>query len=266
MRIKIKKVIMGLGFLLTVTSIAFSQAGTDSGIKKTGIHMGFSYINLEDKALNNAMHKGTGFSGGWYLELLNNRSVRVFDLVLGSGFLKSYFENETATYRFSGSARYRWLRNISGTPKDLNIYLGGRGEFKTAIEYFDNWDESHFYWLTSYSLGIDFRFNYSFASSNTIMIEGDMPVFSFVSRPPADFHYTQSSSALRDVLKDLNYNLGFLLPGKYIDINFRVKYSFRNSKRLMPALYWKINYQSIEKNGSDNMKYLDQTIGVEYIF
>lgn len=266
MRSKIKKVIMATGFLLSITSITFSQASTDSRIKKTGLYVGFSYANLADKALNNIVHEGLGIVGGCYLEFSDTRTIKVFDLELGSGFLKSDFESEASSYRFSGSARFRWLHSPCYFSSDLNIYIGGNGEIKTAIEYFDNWDESHFYWMSAYSAGIDFRLDYSFGSNSRILIEGNMPVFSFVSRPPAEFLFTQSSPSLKDVLKDLNHDLGFILPDKYLDINFHVRYSFRNSKKFMPSIYWKINYLNIEKDDSDKLRYFDQAIGVEYVF
>ena len=257
---------MVMVILLTVTSITYSQQGTDAGIKQAGLNLGFSLINLEDKALNNVTHNGIGLSGGFYLERSDNRSVRFFDLELGSGFLKSDFENETATYRFSGSAGFSWLADLSKTSTGLNFYFGVRGEIKTAIEYFDNWDESHFYWMTAYSAGIGFRFDYSFWTRSRILIEGDMPVFSLASRPPAEFLYTQASPSLKEVLGDLNYDLGVLFPGSYVDLNIQVKYSSRNPKKFMPSIFWRLNYLNIEKSGSGNLKYIAQTIGVEYIF
>ena len=254
------------GIFSSVLSFATSRHESDTGTKQTGLCLEFSHISFVDKALNNAIHRGTGILGGWYLEKSKNGSVMVLDMELGSGFLKSDFESETASYMFSGSAGFRWLRDASPSSGDINVYMGGRCALKTAVEYFDNWDESHFYWMTSYSAGIDFRLDYSFGPFSTIRIEGDMPVLSLVSRPPSDFLFTQSSPAPGDVLKDLNHDLAFISPGKYTDINFHVKYFLRNRERRMPAIYWKINYLNIEKNDSDNLRYFDQAIGVEYIF
>ena len=266
MKTMIKKIMMIPVIFLCVANITFSQLETGDRINQCGFQLGFAHINLEDKALNNAMHKGAGLYGAYYLERTNARAVKVLDLELGSGFLKSDFENETSTYMFSGSAGFSWLSNLLRTSGNTDIYLGGRGEIGTAIEYFDNWDESHFYWMTSYSLGIDFRLEYSFGDNSMISIGCDAPILSLISRPPAEFLVTQSSPALKDVVKDLNHDLEFLAPGKCLDINFGVKYSLRNSKKFIPAIFWKLNYLNIDKNGSGKLKYIDQTIGVAYIF
>ncbi|MFC2115367.1 hypothetical protein ACFLTU_02775 [Bacteroidota bacterium] len=266
MKRMIKKIMLVIVILIELPNTAFSQNVNDNDRKQSALQLGLSIINMEDNALNNVMHSGSGIFGAWHLERSDNKSVKDFDLEFASGFLKSDFESETATYRFSGSAGFSWLRNLSKNSSDLNFYLGGKGEIKTAIEYFDNWDESHFYWMTAYSAGIDFRFDHSFGTNSRIRIEGDMPVFSLASRPPAEFLYTQSSPSLKSVLGDLNHDLGVLFPTSYLDFHLQVKYSLWNPKKFMPAIFWKLNYLNFNKGVSNSMKYIDQTIGVEYIF
>jgi len=253
-------------FLFMISFDAVSQEGADTRRKLSGFHFGMSYMNLKDEVLNNVIHKGTGILGAIYLERSDKTSVKRLDLELQSGFLKSNFESEASSYLFSGSAGFRYLRNLYYADPGIKFYLGGKVKIGTAIEFFDNWDESHFYWITAYSIGAGFRFDYSFGDNSKIQIEGDLPVFSLVSRPPAEFLYTQSSPALPDVLKDLNHDLRLLSPARYQDLSLQVKYSLRNPKKFVPAIFWRLCYLSTNKDGSGKLKYISQTFGVEFIF
>jgi len=87
-----------------------------------------------------------------------------------------------------------------------------------------------------------------------------------ISRPPAEFLYTQSSPALHDVLKDINQDLRFLSPLMYRDFNIQLKYSLRKPKKFVPAIFWRLNYLSIKKDGSAQLKYINQTFGLEFRF
>ena len=252
--------------LFMICCASFSQERADTHRKLSGFHFGISYMNLKDEVLNNVIHKGNGILGAIYLERSDNMSVKRLDLELGSGFLMSNFESEASSYLFSGSAGFRYLRNLSYADPGFKFYLGGKVKIGTAIEYFDNWDESHFYWITAYSIGADFRLDYSFGDKSKIQIEGDLPLFSLVSRPPAEFLYTQSSPALPDVVKDINHDLRFLSPARYQELNLQVKYSLRNSKKFVPSIFWRLSYLSINKDGSGKLKYINQTFGVEFIF
>jgi hypothetical protein len=262
-----KRMITGLMvILLMISCAAFPQERADTPRMLSGFHFGMSYLNLKDEVLNNAIHKGSGISGAIYLERSDNMSVKRLDLELESGFLKSNFESEASSYMFSGSAGFTYLRNLCHAEPGIRFYLGGKVKTGTAIEYFDNWDESHFYWITAYSIGAGFRIDYSLGNNSKIRMEGDFPVFSLVSRPPAEFLYTQSSPALPNVIKDLNHDLRLLSPARYQELNLRLKYSFGNPKKFVPGVFWRLSYLTVDKDGSGKLKYLNQTFGVEFIF
>jgi hypothetical protein len=261
-----KSIILFSVILFKLSCSTFSQAKEDTGRTRAGFQMGISHMDLKEQSLNRATHNGPGIMGGLHLERSNTRSIKMLNMELGSNFLRSRYEGETSSYRISGSASFSYLRNIIHEAPPWNFHLGGKVKAFSAIEYFDNWDESHFYWITSYSFGADLRLTYSFGDNSIIQLEADFPLFSLVSRPPAKFSDTQSSPALRDVLRDLNRDLRILSPEAYRNFTIQLSYSLRSPKKFVPAIFWRFNDMYINKDGSGQLKSRGHTLGLKFRF
>lgn len=253
-------------FFLKINCLTFSQVQENASTKLSGFQIGISHTALKEESLNRAVHNGPGLTGDIFLERSNGKSLRTWNMELASGFLKSDFEREASSYLISGSVSFSYLKGLVNGPPAYRFHLGGKVKAASAIEYFDNWDESHFYWITSYSLGADLRFTYSFGSNGSISFEADFPLVSLVSRPPAKFFYSQSSPAFLDVLRDLNQALSFLSPRAYRNISFQLTYFFRNPKKFIPAIFWRFSDMYMNDNGTGQMKYIRHTLGVKYRF
>ena len=261
-----KSVIVLIVIVFRINCPAFSQVQTAIARKESGFHIGISHIDLREESLNRAIHKGPGISGAIYLERVDPGSVRRFHLVLGSNFLKSDYEGEISSYLISGSASFSYLRSLRiGNPL-FSFHLGGNVRAGSAIEYFDNWDESHFYWITSYSLGADFKFSYSFRRNSRISIEADLPFLSLISRPPKNFLYTQSRPAIPDVLKNINQDLKFQSLGSYRNFTIQLQYSLRTAKKIVPNIFLRFSDMCLNREGQSQVKYYRQTIGLEFRF
>lgn len=261
-----KPLFVCLAILLRISCSTFPQVNEDAGNRLSGMQIGISHMDLQEQSLNRAIHRGPGLMGAFYLERSNNKSLTLLNMELGSNFLRSNFESETSSYMFSGSVSFSHLRNLALKNPALSIQLGGKAKAGSAIEYFDNWDESHFYWISAYSLGADFRFTYSFGRNSRIGIEADFPILSLVSRSPSGFSNTQMSPALPDVFKALNRDLRFMTPGGYRNLNIQLRYSLRNPKKFIPAIFLRFNNLYVNKDGSAPMKFIHHTMGVEYRF
>lgn len=252
--------------LLRISCSTFSQVQADQKIKQSGFYLGISQTSLKEESLNRALHKGPGLMGAIYLERSKGKSLKKLNLELESNMLKSDFETEISSYLISGSARFSYLRNLFNTAPGFSFNLGGNFNAGTVIEYFDNWDESHYYWITSYSFGAEVRFTYTFGNNRRIDLEAGVPVLSLVSRPPDRFLYTQSSPALTDVLKEINQDLNFLTPQAYGNFTIQLKYSPGKPKKFVPAIFWRLSDTYNNADGSGRMKCISHTIGVEYRF
>lgn len=261
-----KTVIMITVICFRITCLSFSQVQGNIPGKGSGFNIGISHIDLREGSLNRAIHRGPGLTGAVYLERTNPQSLKRFNMELGSEFLRSDFEGETSSYLISGSASFSYLRNLRTVEPVFSVHLGGKVKAGSAIEYFDNWDESHFYWITSYSVGADLKLSYSFGKNSRITFEADFPVVSLVSRPPAKFLYTQSSPALHDVLKDINQDLKFQSFGGYRDFTFQLQYSLRKPKRFVPNTFLRYSDAFLSNDGRGQVRYIRQSIGLEFRF
>ncbi|MGW8313951.1 MAG: hypothetical protein ACWGNV_00010 [Bacteroidales bacterium] len=261
-----KSVIIIAVICFRITCLSFSQVQVDIPEKGSGFHIGISHIELREGSLNRAIHRGPGLTGAVYLERTKPQSLKRFNMELGSVFLRSDFEGETSSYLISGSASFSYLRNLRFMNPVFSMHLGGRVKAGSAIEYFENWDESHFYWITSYSIGADLKFSYSFGRNSRITFEADFPVLSLVSRPPDKFLYTQSSPALSDVLKDIHQDLEFQSIGGFRDFTFQLQYSLRKPKKFVPNIFLRYSDRCLNKDEQGQVKYIRQTIGLEFRF
>ncbi len=261
-----KPLVVCFMILLRISCPTFSQENTDTGSKYSGFQIGISHMDLQEQSLNRAIHRGPGLMGAYYLERSNSKAMTLLNMDLGSAFLRSNYESETSSYMFSGSVSISHLRNLAIKNPALSFHLGGKAEAGSVIEYFDNWDESHFYWITAYSLGVDLRFAWSFGRNSRIGLEVDFPVLSLVSRPPSSFHSTQMSPSLPDVFRELNRDLRLMSPGGYRNLNIQVKYSLRNAKKFVPSIFLRFSEMYVDKDGSGSVKFINHALGVEYRF
>ena len=163
----------------------FPQTSDENKTKKTGLLVGISHNQLSESLLNNLIHKGGGLNIGFDREIRKDNSIRQIELIFGSDFLKSRYEKEIASYHFNSSFIYSYLFEIlHSSQSSRTIYLGGIASADMNLEYFDNWDENHYYWLTSYSLGGNLRLENPVFNTNRFQLEVDIPFISLVSRPP----------------------------------------------------------------------------------
>lgn len=234
--------------------------------KMSGIRFGVSYNELQEVALNRILHKGSGFTGGWFLEKSIGKTVRYFDLQLATIMLKSPFEKEISTYHFNIPASFHYLFDIYRGIPSTGFYAGGFAKMSLNIEYFENWDENHFYWLTAYSLGPDFRIEHCFPWKHKLLVEANLPVIALISRPPSNIMEIQSKTGLFNVAKKIHENPSVAFIDKNLEINFRARYSFTESKKIQPKLFWQIHYISNQIHNSERLKMINYSMGVEICF
>ena len=141
--------------LITISSVA--QTAGELYHNYSGLSLGLAFNEMKEASINKAVHKGPGIFIGFFHEQNKGRIVHRFEFLLASHFMKSKFEDEIASYNFTGTLRYRYLYNVCDPRNCQPLYLGGSINLNTQITYFDNWDENHFYWNTAYSFDFDSR-------------------------------------------------------------------------------------------------------------
>ncbi len=260
-----------LPFVLIVVFFIFidnlsAQRSDDSQIKFSGIKLGYSYNELQEGSLNRLIHGGSGFFAGWFTEKLNGKTVKGFEFQLSTNMLKSSYEAESASLNFNLPMRYRYLFNLYNPNLSTDFYAGGFAGMNLNIEYFDNWDENHFYWLTSYSFGPDFKIDHSFSQRHRFQIEGKLPLISLVLRPPSIFMTIQSKSGFFEVVKKIHENPCLALIDKHFEFNILTRFTFLNSGKVQSNVFWQMHYLKNKIARSEQIKMITHSFGIELCF
>jgi hypothetical protein len=252
-----------ISFILTGKSLG--QDVNQNFPRYTGITLGMDIMEMKENSLNRAIHSGPGFYFGFFTEKQRGRTIQRLEFPLSSHFMKSDYEEERSTFIITGQLRYRYLINICDSDVYPGIYFGGSASVNTQISYFDNWDENHFFWLTSYSVGLDSRIEKRLGK-NKIQIEAGLPLVTLASRPPIEFTETQFSSDFSDVAQKLNENPRIVSPFRHFSGQVSLRYCFDENSKVMKNLLWQSNYLHNELPGSGKLKSFTHRLGLEFYF
>jgi hypothetical protein len=256
-------VLVMISFILTGKS--FGQEPHQIFPRYTGITLGMDFAEMKETSLNRAIHKGPGVYFGLFTEKQRGRTIQRLEFLVSSHFMKSAYEKETSTFNFSGQLRYRYLINISDPHVSPGVYIGGSASVNTQINYFDTWDENHFFWLTSYSIGLDSRIERRLGK-NKLQIEAGLPLLSLASRPPVEFTESQFSSDFSAVAKKLHENPRIVSPFRHFSGYVSVRYCFDENARIRKNVLWQTHYLHNELPGSGKLKSLTHRLGLELYF
>lgn len=231
----------------------------------TGITLGVDFSAMQETSLNRATHRGPGLYFGVFTEKQRGRTIQRLEFLLSSHFMKSAYEQEISTFNFTGQLRYKYLVNISNPEIFPGIYIGGSASACTQISYFDNWDENHFFWLTSYSIGLDSRIERKLGK-NKVQIEAGLPLLTLASRPPVEFSETQFSSDISAVVKKLNENPRIVSPFEHFYGYVSLRYCFDENSKVRKNLLWHTSYLNNELPSSAKLKNFTHRLGLELYF
>lgn len=258
------KLILVLLILLASPLMNLGQQ-PDSIMKSTHLLFGLNRNNIKETSLNRLIHRGTGGVLGLKFQSENNRRISELLVTLGGNFLKSKYESEISSYNFNTSFEYHHLFNLS-TSEQLKIHAGGAMLFNANVEYFDNWNENHFYWFTSYALAIDLRIIIPIAQQKQFQLECKLPIISAVSRPPKEFAYTQANNGFFNVISKMHEHMHISFPDQYFDVGLLCRYVFKPGNGIRPAVFWQSRYKNVSLPGSGGLSSIMHTVGFEIHF
>lgn len=136
--------------------------------------------------------------GGQYSRQTEHTSLQL-RLNLSVALLKNRFSHEA--YAASLELRPSWTKRIwSGMP-DKQIWFGIALPMQMRNLFWDSWDDSHLYWLTTYSFALVGEYHTRLPRLGNTVIRLDMPIIGFVSRPP-EYRYKK-----QEALNHFSYHL-----------------------------------------------------------
>jgi hypothetical protein len=252
--------------ILLCHGTVFSQEDSGSAGGDIGFSLGLAEYQVREEVLNNIRHRGTLVSGGVFYERTSEVARQKYEFHLIFSMLKSRYDPDKASFAVNPSFNYRYARKVKSINPRLALYLGGIIGLDMHHEWFDNWDDSHLYWLTSYYLGIDGILTYQKSADNSFIFEIYAPVAALVSRPPERFLYKVANPEFSWAVDELHSDLRFTSTHEHVVLNMNLGYSLRYTDRFEQRIYWRSCYTKSMMPYSKDITILTHAIGASFVF
>lgn len=214
--------------LITIILLWAGTIFTCAQDRHTSMSLDFNIgsFQIRENALNSLVHKGTLIITrlSFASESQTGLSHRI-ELSFGIGSLKSRFEEDHNSTYWNPKLRYTLTNPITSS-----IFAGGYLSGDYQVMEFENWDDSHTYWVTSYQIGpvleikdIPFKGLWAIFS---------FPILSFVSRSRNEITNNVDSGEFLDILDLIHSNAAVVSIIKYQVYDIHLGYKFINSQRI----------------------------------
>ena len=246
--------------------MAFAGDETEAGSNDFGLAIGPAGYQVKENVLNKIRHKGTFISGGLFYERSRAFSKQRFEFYAIFSKLESRYDPDKASIVINPSMDYRYARKIEDISQHVALFAGGVAGFDSHIAYYENWDESHFYWLTSYYLGFAGVLTYRQSETGSLYLEVDIPVVALISRPLARILRKEVNPEFSWIAGKLHEDLTLTSIHQHFALNMDLGYTFRYSDRFRQSIFWRSRYTKNSMAYSRDIAILTHTLGVTFLF
>ncbi len=258
------KIVLSLAMVFLSSGIVFSQGKIVSN--DFGLFIGFNKYQVKEKVLNNIRHRGFFPTLGLSYEKNKDDSKQKLELNLIFNILKSRYDPERASYVINPSINYSYARKVKNINQNMDLFLGGMARFNSHSVFFENWDDSHIYWLTSYDLGMDFIVIYQKSANSSFSFEINSPLVALISRPPERFLYKGVNPKFSWIVSEFHDNIKLTSIHRHFALNLDLAYTFRYSKKFKQRLFWQFSYINNSMTYSKDISILTHTFGITFLF
>lgn len=243
-----------------VVSATGAQAQKLESGRTTGVALGWVEYAVRDQALNPLAHQGRLASLGLQREISDARTTRRFDAEIGAAALNSRFETGWSSLATDLRLAYRRAVEVARPDPELSVRLGGALDATSHMSYFSNWDDSHFYWLTAYSAGLDALVEHRRRDGARLSLEARLPLVAWVSRPEARIDYKVVNLEAGWIVRKLHEDLSLVSVDRHLALDVALRYQ-RPSGRWGRTLFWQFMYVRSDIETSAGLDLLRHTLG-----
>ncbi len=146
------------------------------------VGLGLPYLQARDDVLRPLRWGGPGGSLrlGWQHA---GDAVHRVALDVPIAFLQTRYAHEGLA--LTPRLAYSYLRPVASLGKAGALWVGGQLQGQLALHYFEQWDEEHLYWLTTYDAALHAAWALPLGASHQMSARLSVPLVTLVSRPPA---------------------------------------------------------------------------------
>lgn len=206
-----------------------------------GLDLSFRYFEASESLVRGQAYWGwpLGFCLGYESWGASGRQSVGLDLRLGKMTNRFDFLARTAAYALSWTHEKKIADFAAGRG---TLYIGGGLSAGSDFYFYDQFDQSHGYWLTRYALIYHQTVSYRLSPGSVVLLEVCSPVAAFISRPPARRLYKTDIGKISYLLKKLNEDLKLVTVDDLQVFSVSLACRIKMGKRLAGLLAWDYEY------------------------
>lgn len=261
-----KKIALSIFLLIAIISNSTAQGRADSVRSMYGFNIGLEHYQVKEHLINGLNHKGMGLMiSGVYIRSLPVSSHKV-EIRAGMASLKTSMEVESESFLSNFQLIYHYNhRLVSMGPKDY-LSLGGLIAMHLNQGIYQNWDENHFYWLTTYCIGFEGLLIHNFSDKSRMVLEFNFPIIDLVSRTPAERRIHEDNTSFDYVLSTVNNHPVLTSWPDHFAMDWKLGYTLFSKRGIQQTIFWQIEYINNQMPDSRRFTSVGQTFGFEILF
>jgi hypothetical protein len=110
-----------------------------------------------------------------------------------------------------------YMHTIVGDESHGQLHLGGLIDWNYNVQYYENWDDSHIYWLNVYEIGPAARWSKIIKDNQQLALNFNFSLIALVSRPPKYRYYDQGRLP-KEILSKPHEKMEFTSLHEYVSI------------------------------------------------
>jgi hypothetical protein len=211
--------------LLNATAAPTLCQSLGPGSAGFGVSLAATEYQIREEALNAIRHRGASLTLGFFRQGGDlDRRHRITLSVLVAGLSDRYApERGSLVAHPELDLRMGW--RVTPPGRGTAFFVGGTAGWSTHWAFYEQWDETHVYWLTSSQLGVDALVEHHLARGRSLHLEVDAPLLALVSRPPSEFSYREVNPALGWILGEVHGKPRLASPADHLALNLGLVYS-----------------------------------------
>ncbi len=246
--------------LTNLSCCAFSQE-QDSANPAHTLALQFGLNQIKEENLHSKVSTGTITEFTYGLEAIK-KVWHQFHFTLGYSRLKTEFEDVSKSSNLRLHTDYSW-NYLLVRKKRFNYYLGPEGSITYNVCYFPNWDDSHLYWASNFSIGVRNSFSVQLKNKNKWVSFLSLPLFSVFSRPDLYRLYKIDETDFAGIMSNINSNLTPANLSNVFFVKFQTEYRFSVFKEKMQAFTYSLEYGRVTHNDSNMFVQQMHQIGIK---
>lgn len=253
-------------FLAVSSSVILAQNKGEGRENDFGVSLGLTEYQGKEFILNNVRHSGMFPSFGLLYEIQKELALHKIEFHSSFNPLKSRYEKEEATFASNVAINYKYAHKVGNIDPHLSLFLGGVAGMDANIAYYENWDESHYYWLTSYYLGIYDNLKYQYTKDSFFSARIQLPLLAIISRPPDRFLNSEINPEFSAILSSIHDNLKLTSIHEHFDLKLELSYTFQYTSKFKQMLSWRFRYVDNQMSYSKRVNFLTHALEVTFLF